>query len=82
MHIEIEQRTKGEEDVVVAAASIVARWAFINGLKELENTFHCTLPKGASKNVIQAAKKIAKERGMTIFTDIAKLHFKTTQQIS
>jgi ribonuclease HIII len=41
------QRHKAEEDIAVAAASILARDEFVKGLAKLEKQFEMKLPKGA-----------------------------------
>ena len=46
--IELVQRHKAEEDLAVAAASILARDGFVKGLAKLEKQFNVELPKGAS----------------------------------
>lgn len=80
-HLHVKQRHRAEEDIVVAAASILARDAFINGLERLEKHFNVTLPKGASQKVIQAGINIIKEHGSDIMDEIAKTHFKTKDKI-
>src|ERR1700744_3611360 len=47
----LEQRTKAESDIAVAAASILARSAFLDRLKSLGDRAGITLPKGASAQV-------------------------------
>lgn len=79
--IELTQRTKGEEDPVVAAASILARAAFIEGITILEQEVKIKLPKGASSAVITAGKLLVKNYGEHILLQVGKLHFKTAQQI-
>ncbi len=64
----------------VAAASILARNAYVEALKTLEKELGMTLEKGASKRVEKKAAAIAKTHGETILRRIAKLHFKTTQK--
>src|SRR6202012_3312631 len=49
--IVLEQRTKAESDIAVAAASILARSAFLDRLKWLGERAGITLPKGASAQV-------------------------------
>ncbi|MBM3199083.1 MAG: ribonuclease HIII, partial [Chlamydiae bacterium] len=51
LEIHLVQKVRGEEDPVVAAASILARAAFLEGLKNLENRFQLNLPKGVSSLV-------------------------------
>lgn len=75
------QRTRAEEDIVVAAASILARSAFLESLGDLEKKYSVTLPKGASRQVIEAGKQIVKENGLDILKKIGKVHFKTYDNI-
>jgi ribonuclease HIII len=80
--IQLEQRVRGEADIVVAAASIVARWAFLEGLEATGKHLNVSLPKGASHHVVAMAKKLAREHGKGILDEIAKLHFKITLEIA
>jgi ribonuclease HIII len=77
----LEQRTKAESDLAVAAASILARAEFLLRLKRLSAEVGTTLPKGASPAVGLAAKMIIKKHGRERLGSVAKLHFKTTQSI-
>lgn len=79
--IVLEQRTKAESDLAVAAASILARAEFLLRLKRLSGEVGTTLPKGASPAVELAAKMIIKKHGRERLESVAKLHFKTTQSI-
>jgi len=79
--IELTQRHRAEEDLVVAAASIVARAAFLEGLEQLSDQYGMRLPKGASPAVIAAGKKLAEMFGPAVFREVAKLHFKTLDEI-
>jgi ribonuclease HIII len=79
--IVLEQRVRGEEDIVVAAASIVARWGFLEGLAQTGAPFHIVLPKGAGNNVKETAKKFVHTHGKEALPLVAKLHFKTTKEI-
>jgi ribonuclease HIII len=53
--IQLEQRTKGESDTAVAAASILARERFIDWMDKTSAACGIKLPLGASDAVIQAA---------------------------
>ena len=75
--IQLVQRHKAEEDIAVAAASILARDAFVKGLAKLEKDFAIKLPKGASAAVDAAAKQFVEERGAGELAKISKLHFRT-----
>lgn len=79
--IVLEQRTKAESDLAVAAASILARAEFLLRLKRLSSEVGTTLPKGASPSVELAAKMIIKKHGRERLGTVAKLHFKTTQTV-
>ena len=71
------QRHKAEEDIAVAAASILARDEFVKGLAKLEQQFEMKFPKGASAAVDAAAKQFVEERGAEDLAKFAKLHFRT-----
>lgn len=79
--IVLEQRTKAESDLAVAAASILARAEFLLRLKRLSSEVGTTLPKGASPAVELAAKMIVKKHGQERLGLVAKLHFKTTKAV-
>lgn len=77
----LEQRTKAESDIAVAAASILARASFLEGLKKLEDELAVSLPKGASSAVLQAGLRIASDRGKETLDKVCKTHFKTYETI-
>jgi ribonuclease HIII len=79
--IRLEQRHRAEEDVAVAAASIVARAEFVRRLERLSQEAGLTLPKGASNLVDSAARRLVKDRGAEALSAFAKVHFKTTAKV-
>lgn len=79
--LKIIEKTKAESDLVVAAASILAREAFLTGLKKLSEKANFELPKGASSIVIKKAKELVEKSGRQILPSVAKIHFKTTLEI-
>lgn len=81
LEINLTQRHKGEEDIVVAAASIIARQEFITNLEKLEEKWGTALPKGASQKVIEAGKKFLRKYGKDKLHEVGKCHFKTYQDI-
>jgi ribonuclease HIII len=81
LDVDLTQRVRGEEDPVVAAASILARAAFVEGMEELEKEHGLSLPKGASSLVVQAGKKAVAIKGPEILEKVAKLHFKTREVV-
>ncbi len=79
--IELVQRHRAEEDVAVAAASILARDEFVQRLKRLETEFGVSLPKGASGAVESAAKEFVKRHGPDALPKVAKMHFRTSYRV-
>lgn len=79
--IELIQRPKAEEDIAVAAASILARAEFLRRLYYLSQEVGIDLPKGASLKVEEVGYRLVKEKGKEILNQVAKLHFKTTQKV-
>jgi ribonuclease HIII len=77
----LEQRTKAESDIAVAAASILARSAFLDRLKWLGEKVGVPLPKGASAQVKAAAKTIVEKSGQAALKSVCKFHFKTYQEV-
>src|SRR4051812_5740778 len=75
--IELVQRHKAEEDIAVAAASILARHEFVTRLAKLEKQFQMEFPKGASAAVDKAAKAFVEKYGADNLNKVAKLHFRT-----
>ena len=75
--IELVQRHKAEEDLAVAAASILARDEFVSRLAKLEKQFEMKLPKGASAAVDAAAKEFIAKHGVENLPKVAKMHFRT-----
>ena len=79
--IKLEQRHKAESDIAVAAASILARSGFLTAMDKLGEKYGVKLPKGASDKVKQVAGEIAKKHGGAAFLEVAKCHFKTTDDV-
>jgi ribonuclease HIII len=80
--LELIQRHKAEEDMAVAAASILARHEFVSRLKALEKHYGVELPKGASNATVEAGRKFVQRYGADRLGAVAKLHFKTTQVVT
>lgn len=80
--IYIEQRPKAESDIAVAAASILAREAFINWLERRGKELGLRLERGASASVKEAAKKLVKMKGPVALRELAKVHFRTAHEVA
>jgi ribonuclease HIII len=80
--ITVVQQTHAEEDIAVATASILARARFVEQMDQLSMRVGKTLPKGASDpSIVTIGRELVEEHGKDILTEIAKLHFKTTEVI-
>jgi ribonuclease HIII len=78
----LEQRVGGESDIVVAAASILARCSFVEAIDELGTACGTPLPKGASSLVVKTARLLFSKGGPPLLRTIAKTHFKTYNEIA
>jgi ribonuclease HIII len=73
--------TKGESiHIAVAAASIIARYAFVKHFDELSKKAGFILPKGAGSQVDAAAAKLIRKYGEGYLKECAKLHFANTEK--
>jgi len=79
--IRLIQMHKAEQHIAVAAASILSRARFLEKLSKLSNEYKIDLPKGASRTVIENAKKFVDMYGKELLRKVAKLHFKTTTEV-
>ena len=81
-NIVMHQRTKAESDIAVAAASVLARAAFLTRLKSLGERFGVELPKGASAQVKEVARAIFRKHGPEALKSVCKFHFKTFAEVT
>ena len=79
--IDLHSRPRAEDDPAVAAASLLARDAFVRGIDRLRHVAGRPLPKGAGSPVLKAGRELVKERGRGILAEVAKVHFRTTGQL-
>jgi ribonuclease HIII len=80
--IELEQRTKAESDFAVAAASILAREAFIDWLERQSKRLGMKLGRGVSATVKETARQIAEKEGGDALRRLAKVHFRTAHEVA
>ena len=80
--IKLDQRTKAESDVAVAAASIIARERFIGWLEKTGKAHGISFPRGASGAVKEAAKAIVEKDGAEKLREVAKVHFRTAAEVA
>jgi len=79
--VSLEQRHRAEENVVVAAASIIARNEYVKAMKRLSEEYEMEFPKGCSGMVTDAAREFVKARGKERLEEVAKLHFIVTEKL-
>ncbi|MGI6587268.1 MAG: ribonuclease HIII [Peptococcia bacterium] len=79
--IKLMQIPRAEQDLAVAAASILARDVFLTKLEELSERYGLTIPKGCNDQVKDIGRQLVAKYGREEIGKIAKLHFKTTQEI-
>lgn len=79
--LKLIQMPKAEQNIAVAAASILARARFLEKLSKFSSEYQIELPKGASTTVVSIAKRIVDIYGQESLRKVAKLHFKTTKQV-
>ncbi len=79
--VQLEQRTKAESDVAVAAASILARARLVQWMKQTAEASQCPMPLGCAPHVTRAAQHFIATHGRDRLQDVAKLHFKVTQNL-
>jgi ribonuclease HIII len=79
--IRLEQRPGAESDLAVAAASILARAEFLNRLDGLSRECGMVLPKGASSQTEEVARKLVEKLGKENLEKYVKMHFRNTAKV-
>ena len=78
--VEFRQMHGGEADIAVAMASIVARYHFVQSMDKLSEKWNIEFPKGAT-DVVNVGKEFVAKYGVNNLTKVAKVNFKTTEQV-
>ena len=74
-------KARAESHTAVAAASFLARAAFLRGFEELKGLAGDELYRGASDpRILPLARRLLREGGEAWLGKFAKLHFKTTKK--
>lgn len=74
--------TKAEDKyLAVACASMIARYGFLQALKNMEDHYEWIFPKGAGKAVDENAKAFVNKFGKDKLKLVAKLNFKNTTRV-
>lgn len=78
--VNLEQFHKGESDIAVAVASVIARGIFLEEWEKMCERYRFQFPKGAS-NVLGSAREFVGSFGSDELELVAKTGFKTTKSI-
>ena len=79
--INLIQKTHAEQNIAVAAASVLARDAFLRGLDGLSQKYAVDFPKGAGTPVNAAIQKFVATHGKAALAEVGKIHFKTFEGV-
>jgi ribonuclease HIII len=74
--IPLRQIVRGERFMQVAAASILARAAFLHAMKKLSGEYGMEIPRGAAAKVDVAGRELVRLFGPEVLPRVAKTHFK------
>ena len=80
--VEVIQQVRGESELAVATASVLARAEFLLAMEKLSGEYVLTLPKGGGPLVDAAGVKFIRRHGEEAMRRVAKLHFKNTKKIN
>lgn len=80
--IKVDQRTRAESDIAVAAASILARSAFIDWLERKSKELGVRLGRGVSAQIKSTAADLVAKHGPEALREVAKVHFRTAHEVA
>ena len=81
-NIELRQMVRAESaDVAVAAASVLARAAYVKKMEQMSGEYGITFPKGCAQQVKDAAKVFIEKYGKGRLQEVCKTHFKTFNEV-
>ncbi|MBA2616781.1 MAG: hypothetical protein H0U91_01250 [Rubrobacter sp.] len=78
--VRLDVRPRAEDDAAVAAASILARARQLDEVDRLSEELGFRLPLGAT-HVLDAGRRVVRERGRRELDRVAKTHFATTKRV-
>lgn len=81
INVHLRQQVRAEEHPVVAAASIIARSEYIQGLDSLMQKYEIELSKGSGYKTLEIGLFLANHYGLAFLEKISKHHFQTFDQI-
>ena len=75
------QKTHAEQNIAVAAASVLARDSFLRGMESLEQRFGMNFPKGAGSQVEGVIRQFVAKHGKEALPQVGKTHFRTFEGV-
>jgi ribonuclease HIII len=78
---QLDLRIRAESDPAVAAASILARDAYLDGLDRISRKYGITALSGSGENIDTAAREFVRKFGADVLDEIAKVHFRNTLKV-
>lgn len=75
------QKTQAEQNIAVAAASVLARDSFLKGLAGLSQKYGVEFPKGAGTPVAAAIRQFVAQHGKQSLPEVGKVHFRTFEGV-
>lgn len=82
LKIPVEERTHAESDPAVAAASVIARYQFLQSRQAMDRHYQMKFPLGSGKDVLKPAQAFAEKYGWNRLAEVAKLHFVTSRTVN
>lgn len=80
LEIPLKQYHHAEDDIAVAAASVIARYYFLLEFEKMNERYGLKFPLGAT-HVIKFGRNFVKKYGAKELGKVAKISFRTTKQI-
>ncbi len=77
----LDLRIRGESDPAVAAASILARDAYLEGLDRISRKFGIEAVSGSGRDIDMVAREYVKSFSADVLDEVAKVHFKNTLKV-
>ena len=79
--IRLDQMVRGESDIAVAAASVLARAAFVHKIEQMQKDYGISFPKGCASQVKDCAAEFITKFGKPRLKEVCKTHFKTYNEV-
>ncbi|MBW6515064.1 MAG: ribonuclease HIII [Candidatus Cloacimonetes bacterium] len=79
--IELLQVPKAEKDLAVAAASIIARYHYLESLKQIQKKYRIDFKAGSGEQSLETGVLFVQKYSLDKLQEVAKIHFKNYDKI-